>query len=108
MPQLPNDVERLMDETIRLVKLIYWKPNREAPSHKSIVSSLPVMDINIQDTTDAEMGMRPMDEDEDEYTLGKSSRCTQVVKRHGENATLEERRDYMQYLPSGRGGSVLV
>jgi len=68
-----------MDETIRLVKLIYWKPNRDTPSHKSIDSSLPVMDVDIQDTTDAEMGMRPMDEDEDEDTLGKSSRRTQVV-----------------------------
>jgi len=110
MPQLPVDVEKLMDETIRLVQLIYWKPERNAPYRKLIALSLPTMDVDVQDTADVEMGMRPMDEEDDD-TLGRSGKRTQEVrpvKRHGENATLEQRVESMQHLLSGRGGSILL
>jgi hypothetical protein len=35
------------------------------------------MDVDVQDTTDVEMGMRPMDE-EDDNTIGKSGKRMQV------------------------------
>jgi len=51
------------------------------------------MDFDVQDIQDVEMGMKLIDEEEeDEDTLGKSSRRTEVVKRPG--------------VLSGRGGSV--
>jgi hypothetical protein len=40
MPQLPEDVEKLIDETIRLVQLIYWKPEKNTPYHKLVALSL--------------------------------------------------------------------
>lgn len=105
MPKLPEDVEKLMDETIKLVNLIYWKPEKRSAYQQRIALSLP-MDVDTQDMQDIEMGMKPIDEEDDEDTLGKSSRRTQVVRRPGQNATLEQRKEYMQYLLSGRGGSV--
>ena len=109
MPRLPEDVEKLMDETIKLVQLIYWKPEKRTPYRKRIDLSLCDMDVDVEDTTDIEMGMRPTDEEDD--TLGKSSKRVQQarpVKRRGENATLEQRVEYNQYLLSGRGGFVLL
>ena len=105
MPKLPEDVEKLMDETLKLVDLIYWRPEKRSEYHRRADKACP-MDIDVQDVQDIEMGMRPIDEEDDEDTLGKSSRRTQAVRRPGENATLEQRREYMQYLLSGRGGSV--
>jgi len=57
---MPLDVEKLMDETIRLVQLIYWKPEKNAPYRKLMALSFPTMDVDVQDTADVEMGMRPM------------------------------------------------
>jgi len=85
MPKLPEDIEKLIDETIKLVDLIYWKPEKRSAYQQRIALSLP------------------MDVDD---TLGKSSRHTQVVRCSGPNVTLEQRKEYMQYLLSGRGGSV--
>jgi len=101
MPALPEDVEKLMDETIKLVDLIYWKPEKRSAYQQRIALSLP-MDVDAQAIQDIEMGMKPIDED----TLGKSSRRTQVVRHPGKNASLEQRKEYMQYLLSGRGESV--
>ena len=67
------------------------------------------MDVDDQDIPDVEMGMKPIDKEVDEDdTLGKSSRRAQVVRRPGRNTTLEQHKEYMQYLLSGRGGSVLM
>ena len=42
------------------------------------------MDFDVQDIQDVEMGMKLIDEEEDdEDTLGKSSRRTEVIKRPG-------------------------
>jgi len=105
MPKLPEDFEELMDETIKLVELIYWKPEKKSSYRQRIDLSHVAMDVDDQDT-DVEMGMKPIDEEDDEDTLGKSSRRIQVVKRPSRNRTLEQRKEYMQYLLSGRGGSV--
>jgi hypothetical protein len=106
MPKLPEDVEKLMDETIKLVDLIYWTPEMRHPYHRRVDLSLAAMDVDVQNIQDVEMGLKPTDEEDDEDTLGKSSRYTKVVRRPGKNATLEQRREYMQYLMSGRGISV--
>ena len=109
MPKLPKDVEELMDKTTQLVELIYWKPERKSHHQQRIDLALAGMDVDDQDTPDVEMGMKPIDEEDNEDTLGKSSRrITQVVKGPGRNRTLEQRREYMQYLLSGRGGSVFL
>jgi len=105
MPNLPADVEELMDKTIELVELIYWKPEKKTPYRQRIDLSHAAMDVDDQDT-DVEMGMKPMDEEDNEDTLGKSSRRIQVAKRPSRNRTLEQRKEYIQYLLSGRGGSV--
>jgi len=104
-PKLPEDVEELMDETIKLVELIYWKPEKKSSYRQRIDLSHVAMDVDDQDT-DVEMGMKPMDKEDDEDTLGKSSRRIQVAKRPSRNRPLEQRKEYMQYLLSCRGGSV--
>ena len=104
MPKLAEDVEKLMDETLKLVDSIYWRPEMGSEYHRRSDKALP-MDIDIQDVQDIEMGMRPTDEEDDEDTLGKSSKRTQAIRRPGDNATLEQRREYMQYLLSRPGGS---
>ena len=104
MPKLPREVEELMDKTTQLVELIYWRPERNY--HRLIDLALAGMDVDDQDIPDVEMGMKPIDEEENEDTLGKSSRRMQVVKGLGRHRTLEQRREYMQYLLSGRGESV--
>jgi len=97
MPKLPDDVEKLIDETIKLVDLIYWKPEKRSAYQQRIALSLP-MDVDAQDIQDIE--------EDGEDTLGKSRKRTQMVRCPGPNATLEQRKEYMQYLLSGRGGSV--
>jgi len=82
MPKLPADVEELMDKTIELVELIYWKPEKKKTPYQLRVDLS--MDFDVQDIQDVEMGMKLIDEEEDdEDTLGKSSRRTEVIKRPG-------------------------
>ena len=102
MPKLPEDVEELMNETIKLVELIYWKPEKKSSYRQRIDLSHVAMDVGDQDT-DVEMGMKPMDKEDDEDTLGKSCRRIQVAKHPSRTRTLEQRKEY---LLSGRGGSV--
>ena len=93
MPKLPEDVEKLMDETIKLADLlIYWKPEMRSAYQQRIALSLP-MDVNAQEVQDIEMGMKPIDKEDEEDTLGKSSRRTQVVRRPGQNATWSNARN---------------
>ena len=55
------------------------------------------MDVDDQDTLDVEMGMKPIDEKDNEHTLGTFSRhIIQVVKHSDRNRTLEHCREYMQ------------
>jgi len=82
MPKLPADVEELMDKTIELVELIYWKPEKKKTPYQLRVDLS--MDFDVQDIQDVEMGMKLIDGGEDdEDTLGKSSRRTEVIKRPG-------------------------
>ena len=104
MPKLPKDVEMVIDETIRLVDLIYWKPETKSSLyHEKVAISSSAMDLDVVDPQDTEMGMKPIEEEDNEDTIGKSSR----FKRGGRNATLQQRKEYTQYLLPGRGGSIL-
>ena len=108
MPKLPDEVEGLMDKTIELVELIYWKPEKKTSYRHHLELALQAMDVDDQDMPDVEMGMKPIDEGDNEDTVGKSNKRMQKVKRPGRNRTLEQRKEYMQYLLSGRGGSFLM
>ena len=80
-PTLPDGVVELMHKTIHLVELIYWDPvNR--PGTRAALS----MEI-------------------DDIPTVRRSDIPSVRRRRppGPGATLEERRDFGQYLLSGRG-----
>ena len=102
MPKLPDDIEKLIDETIKLVDLIYWKPEiRPTPFHQEAAIAALAMDVDDDDDLeDIEIGMNAFEEEE---MFGKSGK----FRPPGENATLQQRKEYMQYLLSGRGESVL-
>ena len=107
LPNLPKDVEDLIDTTIQLVDLIYWKPVETlTPYQERAARSAPAMEVDVQDVQDGEMGIRTNVEDDDEASIERSR--YPAVKRPGANAILEERRDYGQYLMSGRGRSLLL
>ena len=101
LPDLPKDVEDLIDTTIHLVDLIYWKPvETPTPYQQRATRSIPTTEVDVQNIQDGEMGMRTNVEDND---VERS-----VIKGPGANATLEERREYGQSLMSGHGQSLLM
>ena len=108
---LPGDVMELIQRTIRLVELIYWDPAARPGTLAWVIeNSMKVNDIakvpqsSAMDT--GEMGMRGGDNDGDP-TLRARNVPNVGRRRPGLSATLEERRDYGQYLLSGRGKLLL-
>jgi hypothetical protein len=85
---LAPDVEELIDLTIKLVDLIYWKPvvDLSIPYHQRAANSM-------------DMGYESSDDSEDTPRLPQSP---------GPNATLQERKAYGDLLLSRPGRSCLL
>ena len=73
MPKLPDDVEKLIDETIKLVDLIYWKPEiRPTPFHQEAAIAASAMDVDDDDDLeDIEIGMNAFEEEESLVSSGR-------------------------------------
>ena len=80
---LPSDVMELVTKTLQLVDLIYWEPFIRGDTTVAL------------DLTDQEEGELAERLGESNYGYGRDP--------PGEGATLAERREYNQYLISGRG-----
>ncbi|KAF8800097.1 hypothetical protein BYT27DRAFT_7200604 [Phlegmacium glaucopus] len=101
---LSPDVQELIEQTIKLVDLIYWEPEvTSEPYHRRAVGAMEVTPRALQDQQDIDMelGIRAHVEEADEDTF-RASRLPRGVRCPGVNATLEERREHGQYLISGR------
>jgi len=95
---LPDDVMELIMKTTKLVDLIYWKPSVQ-PNTIAAQSLQDRADLDCDgDTQFTRTGQK---EEEREHTIGEYN-YGYGRDPPGDNATLDERRDYMQYLISGR------
>ena len=97
---LPADVMELIHKTVELVDLIYWKPAiRPGTYAEECFQEYAATDLNY-DSDDSQVGMRI-----EESILG-TQQVFHSVGGHGSllsGSTLQERREYGQYLLSGRG-----
>ncbi|KAF8817287.1 hypothetical protein BYT27DRAFT_7153441 [Phlegmacium glaucopus] len=104
-PPLPllTDVMTLIHLTLELVKLIYWDPAVRPNTYAAQIFDtypLPAPEPQpMSPPSDAEMG-RTDDEREEEVPILRAHRA--AIRRLAAGTTLEERRDYGQYLLSGR------
>lgn len=106
---LPADVMELIRKTIKLVDLIYWQPSVRPNTAAAAQLDEPMLVDQplVQDVADVELGagshgMRTDQEEEGERTI-QDSNYGYGRDPPGVGATLAERRDYGQYLISGRG-----
>ncbi|KDR72486.1 hypothetical protein GALMADRAFT_142810 [Galerina marginata CBS 339.88] len=90
---LSADVQELIEQTIKLVDLIYWEPEETAEGYHRLTAGA-MRGISRaqpdQQDIDMELGVRTHNEEADE----------EGFRRPGVDATLEERRDYGRYLIS--------
>ncbi|KDR71451.1 hypothetical protein GALMADRAFT_143724 [Galerina marginata CBS 339.88] len=100
---LPDDVMKLINLTIELVNLIYWKPivrpNTPAVEILLKYGPLPGQESSSQ-SSDPEKGHSKAKTKAKVPT--QKPQEDRGIRGPGPNATLEERRDYGQYLMSGR------
>jgi hypothetical protein len=94
----------LIDLTIDLVDLIYWQPviRPDTPA-ADILGSVEAPEPT-SESSDVKMDYAD-DENEAEFPTPRAQQYG-AIRRPGAGATLEERRDYGQYLLSGRGSFV--
>ncbi|KAF8806814.1 hypothetical protein BYT27DRAFT_7338816 [Phlegmacium glaucopus] len=98
---LPADVMTLIHLTIELVKLIYWDPAVRPNTYAAQIFNtypLPAPEPQPMSPSDAEIHIG--DEREEEVPTPRVHPT--IIRRPAAGATLEERRDYGQYLLSGR------
>ena len=99
-PLPPADVMELIKKTIELVDLIYWqpsvRPNTIAAEHLDEPMLVDHQDVPVG------LDMRTGQEEEGEHAIHDSN-YGYGRDPPGVGATLAERRDYGQYLISGRG-----
>ena len=104
-PTLPDGVVELMHKTIHLVELIYWDLNRRGTKRAAL--SMETDEVpKVPQSDDIDMGeMGTRGDDEYDIPTVRRSDDPNVRRRRppGPCATLEERRDFGQYLLSGRG-----
>ena len=102
---LPSDVMELINKTIKLVELIYWDPVTWPGTRARMLADAMEVDVSPkvpQSPATGKMGMKVDDEDNDPKLRPRNVGNIKQ-RRPGPSATLEERRDYGQYLLSGHG-----
>jgi hypothetical protein len=116
LPPLSSDVENLIDLTIELVNLIYWEPDAEQlECHgRAAVSiqqdSRALADVDMPTElgwiTRRELGNSNSSFRNSYNSFRRSRTGGSEIQDPGKNATHDERREYWQYLMSGRGASI--
>ncbi|PPQ91148.1 hypothetical protein CVT25_002462, partial [Psilocybe cyanescens] len=104
---LPADVMSLINLTIYLIELIYWKPviQPDTPAARLFLTYGSVTDPNqdsqsMSEPSDADMGY--LSDDNEDQILTIRAQPYGEIRRPGYDATLEDRRSYGQHLLSGR------
>jgi len=102
--ELATDVKILINKTLELVNLIYWRPADEAKSTAVLRDLLDTDDVSSpslsQDEDISEFGAR---DGEAADSTDKQPNAGFARRWPDNNGSLEGRRDYMQYLLSGHG-----
>ncbi|KDR74286.1 hypothetical protein GALMADRAFT_141352 [Galerina marginata CBS 339.88] len=94
MQTLSPDVKELIEQTIKLVDLIYWKPEvKSTPDNQRAATMMRTTLCALQGrrySMDTDLGIQTHGDEADD------------IRRPGVNATFEERKEYAQFLISAR------
>ena len=108
--QLAADVTTLIEKTLELIDLIYWRPVATNKARSTaILRDMDVDDISSTSLSEEEnMSELSVRDGEAAGSRAKLRNTVIATQRPDLNRSLEERRDYMQYLLSGRGWCIWV
>jgi len=103
--QLAADVTTLIEKTLELIDLIYWRPVATNKARSTaILRDMDVDDVSSTSLSEEEnMSELSVRDGEAAGSTTKQRNAVIARRRPDLNGSLNERRDYMQYLLSGRG-----